>query len=88
MNTVIAPPPDVIGQKIKKGEFAGAGAGVQAIGLVVFIVGLALHWIFVPVGLVLLIIGGRMAFRFLCSECGNRVEKTSRICPHCHAHFK
>lgn len=82
MNTVAT------AQKIRKGEFAGTGAAVQAVGLVVLIIGLIIHWIFFPVGLALMIIGGRLAFKFLCGACGNRVEKTSRMCPHCHVYLQ
>lgn len=65
-------------------EFAGTGALVQALGL--------LPLLFFPLGTIagvaLLLIGSSMSRRILCSACGNRVEKTSRICPHCRAPFQ
>lgn len=67
----------------RKTEFAGVGAAVQAAGV------LACFFMF-PVGLIvgilLLIIGGRMAIKFYCGNCGNRVEnKQVKMCPVCHS---
>lgn len=64
---------------IRKSEFAGLGAGIQALGLLCF---LAFPIGIIP-GLLLLIIGGRLALTYRCSNCRNKVEKQSRLCPHC-----
>ena len=68
---------------VSKTEFAGVGALVQLVGVVALFFG--------PVGIVLgvlaLIIGGRMAIVRQCSECKNRVEKGVRICPACRCEF-
>lgn len=63
----------------KKGEFAGGGCLVQGLGLLLLFV-----WpIGTLFGVVLLIAGGRMAIKLICSDCGNKVEKTSKLCPTC-----
>ena len=67
----------------KKSEFAGVGALVQAVGLVVC-------FLFFPfgifVGIIVILIGSRMAIKHVCSACGNKVEdKDVRICPVCKA---
>lgn len=69
--------------KTKKGEFLGLGAAVQALGLASFFI----HDIGWVLGIILLIIGGRMAIKTLCSNCGNQTTKDSRICAACGAHF-
>jgi ribosomal protein S27AE len=39
-----------------------------------------------PTGLVLLVLAALTDWpRWVCGACGNRVEKTSRMCPHCRA---
>jgi hypothetical protein len=70
--------------KIKKSEFVGKGALVQAIGIVVSF--LFLPFSLVP-GIILLIVGGRMAIVRKCSECCGKVEIEARVCQHCGAHF-
>jgi rubrerythrin len=65
--------------KLKKSEFMGAGCMVQAVGLVLLFV-----WpIGTFIGIALLIYGGTMSGKFICSNCGNPVVKTSTLCPHC-----
>lgn len=86
-----------VGHKIKKGEFVGTGAAVQAVGCLAFLVGLGLcatvlgvlfGVIGIIIGLLLLIIGSRMAIKWVCSNCGNRLsDKGVRICPVCHCEF-
>ncbi len=86
------------GRRIKKSEFAGAGAAVQAGGCLVFAVGgvLGATWgigiqsgvMFGIIALILLVIGGRMAIRLVCSNCGNKLSgQEVRICPVCHCQF-
>lgn len=71
-------------EKIKKGEFLGAGAAVQAAGLV------ACFFAF-PFGIIggiaLLIIGGRMAIVYKCSECAKKVDREAKVCAHCGSEF-
>jgi hypothetical protein len=68
-----------------KSEFIGGGCVVQGIGILVI-------WIFpigTIVGIVLLLLGSRMALKTICSNCGNPVSnKRVTICPTCHAQFK
>jgi hypothetical protein len=53
------------------------------------------HWVialyFFPLGTIagvaMLLIGSAMSKKTLCDEFGNRVEKESRMCPHCRAEF-
>jgi len=70
---------------IKKGEFIGMGCFVQALGI-------ATCFLFFPIGVVMgiiiLIIGGRMAIKTVCSDCGNKVDKGVKMCPTCKARFK
>jgi len=66
-----------------KGEFLGVGAAVQAIGVACF---------FIPdfgliIGIVLLLIGGRMALKRVCSHCGNPTSRGARLCASCGAAF-
>jgi hypothetical protein len=78
---------DTTATKVKKSEFVGKGALVQLIGVVCCF--LLFPFGIIP-GMILLIVGSRMAFCFRCSNCGNKVEKESRICPHpnCGAAFE
>jgi uncharacterized membrane protein len=72
-----------LAEKKVKYEFAGVGALVQLIGFVAV-------WFFplgTVAGIALLIIGSAMSKKLLCSECGNRVDKESKMCPHCKALF-
>jgi hypothetical protein len=87
------------GRVLKRLAFFNAGALVALLGLAVVIGSTVYSYLFVPrlllafsllagggVG-VLLIIGGlvleRMLIRYVCSECENRVESRSKICPTC-----
>jgi serine/threonine protein kinase/ribosomal protein L40E len=77
------PPPVIHSRKKKKGEFLGLGAAVQVLGLVC----LFIPTIGIPLGIILLIIGGRMAIKLICLHCGNRTTKHAKICEVCGAHF-
>ena len=63
----------------RKTEFAGPGCLVQAFGLLL----LFFFPIGTVIGLILLVVGGAMSVKLICSNCGNRVEKTSTLCPTC-----
>ncbi len=71
--------------KKQKTEFAGAGAAVQAVGVLACF--LVFPWGLIA-GVMLLIIGGRMAVSQRCSECAGKVEKAARVCQHCGARFE
>ncbi len=71
-------PEDMV-QKKQKAEFAGAGCFVQALG----VVALFFFPIGTVLGVILLIAGSAMSLKTICSRCGNKVEKTSKICPTC-----
>ena len=80
-----APPPPVIyAGKKTKGEFMGIGCAIQAIGLGCFFI----PFIGPVLGIILLIIGGRMALKLVCSNCGNRINQDAKTCPSCGAHFE
>jgi len=68
---------------VKTGESAGSGLAVQLVGLLCFL--------FFPfgiiVGLLLLILGGCMARKMVCSNCGTKAGKYGHVCPACKAHF-
>lgn len=74
-------PAPIRGKNERKSEFAGLGAFLQLVGLVLLF--------FFPIGTVigigLLIYGRTKAFKHLCSVCGNRIEPTTTICSHCKA---
>jgi hypothetical protein len=71
--------------KIRKSEFAGKGALIQFIGLIccflIFPFGLV-------AGIILLVVGGRIAIVTKCSACRGNVEKEARLCPHCRSEFE
>lgn len=71
--------------KIKKAEFAGVGAGLQLLGVV-------LCFVLFPFGLVggimLLVYGGMRANVWRCSECRGNVDQAANVCRHCRAEFK
>lgn len=80
-----APPaPGPEAKIVKKTEFAGAGAGVQLLGVVCC-------FLFFPIGLILgiilLIVGGRMAIVAVCSECRGKVDAKAKLCQHCGKTF-
>jgi len=77
----------------RKNELAGAGAAVQALGIVVFL----LSFLLGPIGavfgfigmVILLLIGSRMSLRWICSNCRNRIDsKKVTVCPACHARLQ
>lgn len=58
-------------------------------GTIAALVGFAILFLLWPLGLILiaagLILDALIGSRFLCGMCGNRVEKTSNLCPTCGA---
>lgn len=82
--------------KIKcKSSFAGTGCLLQFLGLAALIIGLitvlsvigpVVLW---PLGIWLLLAGGRRASWYECSDCGSRLSgKMLKICPNCNSKFK
>jgi predicted RNA-binding Zn-ribbon protein involved in translation (DUF1610 family) len=68
-----------------KTEFAGVGAAIQAVGLLSCFIAFPVGII---VGVMLIVIGARMAIRLFCSNCGNRVENREvKMCAVCHTTF-
>lgn len=76
--------PNNVAAKRGKAELAGTGCLIQLIGLVL----LFLFPVGTIVGIALLIYGSGKSIKIVCSACGNTVEKTSTICPHCNARFE
>ena len=67
-------------RKIRKVEFAGGGAAVQLVGLL-----LCLTLVGAVFGIPLIIVGRSISTKYLCSNCSNKLaEKSSTICPVCH----
>lgn len=69
--------------RIKHSPFFSPGTVIVLIGLAVL---LSFHWL---LGL-LVILGGlvvdlAIGTRYLCGSCGNRLERTSALCPVCQA---
>jgi len=75
----------------KKSDFVGPGAAVQLLGIVLpialgFMAGPAGAVVGILAGIMLLIIGGRMAILWTCGKCGNKLtSKQVKICPTCGA---
>jgi len=67
-------------KKIKRSEFAGIGMWYQLVGLI-----LCCTVIGALIGIPLLIVGGRKAIVYKCSNCMNKVDKEARMCPVCRA---
>ena len=70
----------------------GAGCAVQAVAILValgsFILGPVVGLAGLVAGLAIFMVGSRMAIKFVCSECGNKLEdKRVRMCPTCRAEF-
>ena len=74
----------MIGEVKSKTEFCGVGCLVQGIGVAFLF--------FFPVGtiagMLLLLIGGRMACSHVCSVCRGGIDKKARVCPHCQAELQ
>jgi len=69
---------------VVKFEFIGLGCAIQAIGVIL------LFWF--PfgtlLGLLLLVIGSRMARKWICSECKNPLaSKSVTLCPACRVYY-
>lgn len=81
--------PAKYGKIESKTERAGAGCLVQGLGLLLMVSGFFTLGIGFIIGLVLLVAGGRMALKTICSECGNPIaNKSVKVCPACKTHFK
>lgn len=79
---------------IKKSSFAGTGCLMQFLGFASCAVGIVTlptvigPLIFGPLGLWLLVAGGRSAIWYECSECGSRLaRKRVKVCPGCRSPF-
>lgn len=70
----------VRGYRVRK---SGGGA-VQLVGLVLCLTGFILPFMFL-VGFLVILLGAIPARAVMCSVCGNGVDKSSRLCPTCHA---
>ncbi|PLX98928.1 MAG: hypothetical protein C0623_10670 [Desulfuromonas sp.] len=35
------------------------------------------------IGIILLIVGARMTYQLICTECGNKIIRTTKLCPTC-----
>lgn len=84
----------VIAKREKKSDVAGPGCMLQGLGLVLPIVGFFIWFIpgvllFGLIGLVLLVVGGRMALKYVCGNCKNQIGGTDvRMCPTCRAELR
>ncbi|MCX7044360.1 MAG: protein kinase [Candidatus Sumerlaeota bacterium] len=74
----------VYARRRTKGEFFGIGCAVQAIGLACFFI----PYVGFALGVILLIIGGRLALKQVCSECGHRITDEAKTCAACGARFE
>ncbi|MEI6077463.1 MAG: hypothetical protein WCS94_17915, partial [Verrucomicrobiota bacterium] len=70
-------------RKVTKGEFMGVGCAIQAFGLACFFI----PYVGLPLGVILLVIGGRLALKLVCSGCRREIDKDDQACPHCRALF-
>lgn len=79
--------------KVKKIHSMGAGMWVQLGGLVLIGLGFAtlsagIGLFLLPIGIALIFQGSRMATRYYCSECAEKVKKDARKCIHCGTIFE
>lgn len=79
--------------KRKRGsEFVGVGCLLQGLGLLIILGSFATGpgiLLGIPLGIILLVAGGRKAIIWRCGHCGNRLaDKKVKICPTCHAILK
>jgi len=73
-------PPEVVARRVMKAPLVGLALLIAAIGLAALF---TFQW---AVGLVLIVIAMVVDRRhYVCGECGNRVEKSSVVCPTCQA---
>lgn len=74
----VIPPTARIRRKV---EMVGAGCLVQGLGILLCFVAFPIGLI---VGIILLLIGGRMAIKYVCGSCGNKIADIDvKICPVC-----
>jgi len=75
--------PVIYAKKKNRNEFLGIGAVVSATGFALF---------FIPhlwlLGIVVMLIGGRMTLIPVCSNCRKRITRDAEVCPHCAARFQ
>jgi predicted amidophosphoribosyltransferase len=69
-----------IGRRNRLRETSPGGIAIEVFGLL-----LCLTIVGAIIGIPLMIAGANMATSYRCSECGNRIERQSRICPTCRA---
>jgi hypothetical protein len=69
---------------IRKRQTSAAGLFLELTGLVL----LFIYPIGTFIGVGLIIAGASMAKKYVCSECGNRVDNQDvKLCPVCKVHF-
>jgi hypothetical protein len=65
------------------------GLVVQVMSVVVVFSGFLMYgvgiFITLPIGIALFLIGAKMNAVYVCSRCGNNVNRESKLCPHCQA---
>jgi DNA-directed RNA polymerase subunit RPC12/RpoP len=73
-------PAEVVARRVMKAPLVGLALLIAAIGFVTLF---ALHW---AVGLLLIVLAMVVDRRhYVCGGCGNRIEKSSVVCPTCQA---
>jgi len=75
--------PVIYAKKKTRSEFLGIGAVVSATGFALVLIP---HWW--PLGIILMLIGGRMSLVLVCSNCAKRITRDAELCPHCAARFQ
>lgn len=81
--------------KERKVETCGVGCIIELVGLIVLLGGFGFGveglfglFVSVPLGIVIMIAGYVKSVKWICSNCGNRVEeKSAKICPTCKVQF-
>lgn len=77
-------PREVIHGKKKMADPIGFGVILQVIGVLFLF---ACHWLALLAGITLIIVGGIMARKKRCSNCGSIVYRRARMCPICQCKF-
>jgi len=79
------PKPVVYATKKKKPGLLALGFAIQVAGILCMFIKYPLG--IIP-GLILLVVGGRMSIKLICSNCGNYAPKAANLCASCRAKFK
>jgi hypothetical protein len=82
----LEPPKTVPRGKILPGQYRGLALLLLIVGAITFVSAILFCWTAVP-GVILMAIGAALNKTRQCSECGNKVAMSSKLCPTCRCQF-